>query len=72
MKANFKKFVYEQNLNKELRPLAPYFLMALGVQKEKKDILIKLKARESDKSLQMMSRHSKWLTPSRDNMVLQC
>lgn len=48
------------------------FLMALGEQKEENDILIKLWSRETDKSLQMIRRHSMWLTPSGDNMVLQC
>jgi len=56
----------------ELHPLAPYVLVALGVQKYKKDIFIKLWARETDKSLHMMSRYSTWLTSSRANMILQC
>lgn len=47
------------------------FLMALGVQKEKKDIFHKA-AGQKNRSLQIISRHSMWLTPSRDNMVLQC
>lgn len=46
--------------------------MALGVQRLKKDIFIKLWARETNKSWHMMSRYSTWLISPRDNMMLQC